>query len=200
MPAQPASTPAIVLPTPHSGYQGHFSFPKHHLDLWISRPLFMLFIWINCQPCEPLYHVPVQIFSESSYHPQSCAFLLHLHSSLYVSLLCNVSSLLQSLTCLLGFLFWYTIFFFILFYFKIYFIDSAITVVPFPPFTLLHPAHTLPPTFLPYSPCPWIIHISSLASTFPILFLPLPCLSSTYHLCYLFSVLFPPLPLSLPCG
>ena len=75
---------------------------------------------------------------------------------------------------------------------KIYFIVYAITVVPFPPFTPLHPAHPLPPTFPRCSSCPWVIHISSLASTFPILFLPSPSLFSTYHLCYLFSVPFPP--------
>ena len=63
----------------------------------------------------------------------------------------------------------------------------------FSPFTPLHPAHTLPPTFSPYSSCPWVIHISSLASTFPTLFLPSLRLFSTYHLCYLFSVPFPPL-------
>ena len=62
---------------------------------------------------------------------------------------------------------------------------------PFPPFTPLHPAHPLPPTFPPYSSCPWVILISSLASTFPTLFVPSPCLFSTYHLCYLFSVPFP---------
>ena len=50
----------------------------------------------------------------------------------------------------------------------------------------------LPPTFPPYSSCPWVILISSLASTFPPLFLPSPCLFSTYHLCYLFSIPFPP--------
>ena len=46
----------------------------------------------------------------------------------------------------------------------------------------------------PYSSCPWVILMSSLASTFPTLFLPSPCLFSTYHLCYLFSVPFPPSP------
>ena len=46
-------------------------------------------------------------------------------------------------------------------FFKIYFIDYAITGVPFPPFTPLHPAHPLPPTFPPYSSCPRVIHISS---------------------------------------
>ena len=93
--------------------------------------------------------------------------------------------------------------FFILFYFILIFenifIDYAITVVPFPPHTPLDPAHPLPPTFPPYSSCPWVILISSLASTFPTLFLPSPCLFSTYHLCFLFSVPFPPLPLPLPC-
>ena len=79
------------------------------------------------------------------------------------------------------------------------FIDYAITVVPFPPLTPLHPAHPLPPTFPPNSSCPWVILISSLASTFPTLFLPSPCLFSTYHLCYLFSVPSPPLPLPHPC-
>ena len=66
----------------------------------------------------------------------------------------------------------------------------------FSPFTPLHPAHPLPPTFSPYSSCPWVIFISSLASIFPILFLPSPCLFSTYCLSYLFSVTFPPLSLS----
>ena len=49
----------------------------------------------------------------------------------------------------------------------------------------------------PHSPClgscPWVVHMNSLLSTFPILFLTSPCLFSTCHLCYLFPVLFPPL-------
>ena len=72
-------------------------------------------------------------------------------------------------------------------------IDYAITVVPFPP---PHFTPSCPPTFShspPYSSCPWVILINSLASTFPTLFLPSPCLISTYHLCYLFSVPLPPL-------
>ena len=73
------------------------------------------------------------------------------------------------------------------------FIDYAIKLSHFHPFTPLHPAHPILPIFLPFSSCPWDIHISSLASTFSILFLPSPCLFSTYHLCYLFSVAFPPL-------
>ena len=80
--------------------------------------------------------------------------------------------------------------------FKIDCIDYAITVVPF------HPLHSPPPCtpplthIPPYSSCPWVILISSLAPTFPTLFLPSPCLVSTYHLCYLFSVPSPPLSLS----
>ena len=54
---------------------------------------------------------------------------------------------------------------------KVYFIDYAITVVPFfsplSPSTL-HPALT---SILPLSSCPWVVHISSLASPFSILFL-----------------------------
>ena len=89
---------------------------------------------------------------------------------------------------------------------KICFIDYAITVVLFPHFIPLCPAHPLPPTFPLFSSSPWVIHISCLVSTFPILFLTSPCLFSTYYLCYLFSVPFPPLSLSHsptdnpPCG
>ena len=98
---------------------------------------------------------------------------------------------------LCAFSFFIFLLFFIFLFFNI-FIDYAITVVPFPPFTPLHPVHPLPPTLPPYSSCPWVILISSLASTFPTLFLPSPCLFSTYHLCYLFSVPFPPCPPPTP--
>ena len=54
-------------------------------------------------------------------------------------------------------------------------------------------AHPLPPAFPPFSSCPRVVHISSLASTFPILFANSHCLFSTYRLCYLFSVPFPTL-------
>ena len=84
------------------------------------------------------------------------------------------------------------------FYFLIYLLIMLLQLSHFRPFTQLHPAHPLPHTFPLYSSCPWVIHISSLASTFPTLFLPSPCLFSTYHLCYLFSVPFPPLFLSHP--
>ena len=74
-----------------------------------------------------------------------------------------------------------------------YFIDYAITVVPF--FSPLYsppPCTPNPPSsLLPLSSCPWVIHISSLASPFPILFLTSPCQFSTYHLCFLFRVPFP---------
>ena len=64
--------------------------------------------------------------------------------------------------------------------------------------------HFILPTHpLPHSPpivhVHGVIHISSLASPFPILFLPSPCLFSTYHLSSLFCVSSPLSPLPLPC-
>ena len=87
--------------------------------------------------------------------------------------------------------------FLFIFYFLNIFIDYAITVVPFLPPSLysILPTPSLPHS-PPYSSCPWVILISSLASAFPIQFLPSSCLFSTCHLCYLFSVPFPPLSLS----
>ena len=76
---------------------------------------------------------------------------------------------------------------------NIYLLIMLLELSHFRPFTPLHPAHPVPPTFPSYNSCPRVIHISSLASTFPKLFLPSPCLFSTYHLCYLFSVPFPTL-------
>ena len=83
------------------------------------------------------------------------------------------------------------------FFFLNIFIDYAITVVPLPPLHSTPSCPPPPPTFPPYSSCPWVIHINSLASTFPILFLPYPYLFSTYHLCYLLPLPFPPLSPSL---
>ena len=52
------------------------------------------------------------------------------------------------------------------------------------------PSTPIPSSIPPLSSFPWVVHINSLASTFPILFFPSPCLFSTYHWCYLFSVPF----------
>ena len=72
----------------------------------------------------------------------------------------------------------------------------------FPPFVPLCPAHPLLPALLPFSSCPWVVHISSLVSIFPILFLTSPCLFSTYHpFMLLFICTFSPsvsLPLPTP--
>ena len=87
-------------------------------------------------------------------------------------------------------------FFFLFFIFLIYLLIMLLQLSHSPP--PLHPAHPLPPKFPPYSSCPWVILISSLASTFPTPFLPSPCLFSTYHLCYLFSVPFSPSPPPTP--
>ena len=43
-----------------------------------------------------------------------------------------------------------------------------------PLFIPLYPTHPLPPTFQPLSLCPWVVHVSSLAYTLPILFLTSP--------------------------
>ena len=88
---------------------------------------------------------------------------------------------------------WRIVFLFLsLFKILIYFIDYAITVVSFssPLYSPL-PCTSFPPSFPHLSSCPWVIHVSSLASPFPILFLTSPCLFSTYRLCYLFPVPFP---------
>ena len=75
---------------------------------------------------------------------------------------------------------------------KIYFIDYAITVVPFfLPFIPLHPVCHLLPSFPHHSSCPWVVHISSLSSLFPILFLTSPHLFNAYQLCFFFPVSFP---------
>ena len=63
-----------------------------------------------------------------------------------------------------------------------------------PSFIPLCPAHPLPPVF-PSLPCAWVVHISSLASPFPIRYLAypvyfLPTIYATYYL-YLFPF-FPP--------
>ena len=87
------------------------------------------------------------------------------------------------------------IIYYILYYFLllIYLLIMILQLSHFPCFTPLHPVQPFSPTFPPHSSCPWVILISSLASTFPILVLSSPCLFSTYHLCYLFSVPFPTL-------
>ena len=73
---------------------------------------------------------------------------------------------------------------------QIYFIDYQLP--HFPPLipSALHPS--IHPYSTPLSSCPWVIHVSSLASPFPILFLASPSLFSTYYLCFLFPVTSPP--------
>ena len=101
--------------------------------------------------------------------------------------------------------FYKTKFLLVFIYFLIYLLIMLLQLSHFCPFTQLHPAHPPPSHISPYSSCPWVILISSLASPFPILFLPSPCLFTTYHLCCLFFVPFPPLSPSqspidnLPC-
>ncbi|KAF6109847.1 hypothetical protein HJG60_011038 [Phyllostomus discolor] len=89
----------------------------------------------------------------------------------------------------------------VLVFFCFYFIEYILLIMllqlsHFPPLfpSILHPP---PASISPPSPqlssCPWVIHMSSLASTFPILFLTSSCLFSIYHLCF-FLYLFPHTP------
>ena len=65
----------------------------------------------------------------------------------------------------------------------------------FSPFCLPPPVTSSPSRIRPpLSSCPWVVHVSSLASPLPILFLTYPCLSYTYQLCFLVSVPFPTFP------
>ena len=64
------------------------------------------------------------------------------------------------------------------------------------PSALYPPSHQHSPQ--PLRSCPWVVHISSLTSQFPILFLTSPCLFCIYHLSFLFPVPFPHSPLPLP--
>ena len=76
-------------------------------------------------------------------------------------------------------------------FFKVYFIDYAITVVPFiSPLCSPPPAPPSPQHSSPLSSRPWVVHISFLASPFPILFLTSPCLFCTYLLCFLIPAPF----------
>ena len=88
--------------------------------------------------------------------------------------------------------------FFFLSFFKIYFIDYAITVVPFfLPLISICYVPPPPPSFPHLSSCPWVVHISSLVSSFPILFLtPLSILYLPFML--LIPSIFPHYPPSLP--
>ena len=82
---------------------------------------------------------------------------------------------------------------------NIYFIDYAITVVPI--FLPLPPStwYLIPSGNPPLSSYSWVMHISSLATPFPILFLTSPCLLSVYQFVLLNPCTFSPiLPVFLP--
>ena len=83
-------------------------------------------------------------------------------------------------------------YFFIFSYFNIFYWLCYYSCPIFSPLYSPLPC-THPPTSIPPHPISsWVIHIRSLASPFPILFLTSSCLFSTYHLCFLFHVPFPP--------
>ena len=131
--------------------------------------------------------------------PQNVTFLIKLKKLSYIFLHCFLSLLKllwQGHACISL----TKCFFFFLgisFFKKMCFIDYAITVVPNFLLISLCPTPSLPPSSLPLSSCPWVVHKSSLAPSFPILFLTSPCLFCTYHLCFLFLVtLLPSSPFS----
>ena len=60
-------------------------------------------------------------------------------------------------------------------------------------FGFLCPMPTFPPAFpLHLSSCPWVMRVSSLASSFPIPVLTSPCIFCSYQLCFLIPTPFPP--------
>ena len=63
---------------------------------------------------------------------------------------------------------------------------------------IFSPIFPFPPSIPPLSLCPWVIHINSLASPSPILFLTSPSLFCTYQLYFLIPAPFPPFSPLLP--
>ena len=78
-----------------------------------------------------------------------------------------------------------------IFYWLCYYTCPNFTPCPPPPGTLISPSNP------PLSSCPWVIHINSLATPFPIWFLPSPCLFCTYKFILLSPWIFPPISPSL---
>ena len=91
---------------------------------------------------------------------------------------------------------------FSLIFLKVYFINYAIIVVPSSPPLPPLPGSPLHSNDLsPLSSCPWVVHVSSLGSPLPILFLTFPCLFCTYPIMLLTHYTFSPiLLLPLPAG
>ena len=123
---------------------------------------------------------------KSSFHslpynwaPLSVSSTLYPHSPLVITSLLYASlSLLLFCFCLLK----------NMFYWLCYYSCSIPTPEP------LWPAPSLSPAFPPcLSSCPWVVHINSLASPFPILFLISPCLFCTYQFVLLNPCAFSPI-------
>ena len=77
--------------------------------------------------------------------------------------------------------------------FLICFIDYAITVVPIFPLCPPPPSPPIPSSNHPLCSCPWAVHISYLASSFPTLLLTSPCLFCTYQFVLLNPCTFSPM-------
>ena len=96
-------------------------------------------------------------------------------------------------------LYLFFIIFFLFIYFKVYFNGYAMIVVHFFPLYSPLPWDPLPIASPPVSSCLWVIHISSLAPPFPILFLPPPVsFVPTNYASYSLYFFTPFSPLTLP--
>ena len=64
----------------------------------------------------------------------------------------------------------------------------------FPPFGPLHPALPIPQAIPHHCPCPWVMHVSSLATPFPIIFFTSKSYSVTTYLYFLIPSPLHPFP------
>ena len=81
------------------------------------------------------------------------------------------------------------------YFFKYVLLIVLLQFSQFSPLSSLCPAPPNPPPFPPtLSSCPWVVHISSSNSLFPLPLLTSPCLFYAQQLHFLFPVPFPPIP------
>ena len=117
-------------------------------------------------------------------------FLMHLLAiclSSFVKWLFSICSVFIGLLVTLLLTILYT-FFLNIFYWLCYYSCPS-----FPPLPTLYPVLPFPPAIPPLSSCPWVTHISSLALSFPILFLISPCLFCICRLMLLNPCTFSPI-------
>ena len=166
----------LISVSTSSGVTGLFSF------LLLLHSVLEDYIFLEMSPFHlgSFKFLGIQFFIVISYNPLyfggiSCSLCSFISDCFYLGPLSFfLMSLLKGLTIL----------FIFAFFIHIYLLIMLLQLSHF--FSPLFPSalHTPPSSIPRFSSCPWVKHISSLASTFPILFLPSPCLFSAYHLCY----------------